>query len=168
MYLGNLAEPMLLRECGKRLGMTMSDEITVPYQHKDLALASSLDGRGRERPDQSRPDRKIFLPQAARLRLPARSASLNPLTSIPSGGRWHRGPLQPGAAHVLPGLCAIVTLYQSIHLYIYVYRPDPWCRCRSATRWWRRRQRAGLLPALLAGDADCVQLCGSVAAHDRH
>ena len=66
MYLGNRGRAnAALRESRQRLGMTgVQTEITVPHQHKDLALAASLDGEGKgKRPDQSR-SRSQDLPAA--------------------------------------------------------------------------------------------------------
>ena len=47
-YLGNLMEGTMIEECARRLDLVdVETEITVPYQHKDLPLAASLDGRGK-------------------------------------------------------------------------------------------------------------------------
>jgi len=164
VYLGNLAEPMLLRECGKRLGMTgVQTKITEPYQHKDLALAASLDGRGKGNGlIKADPDRKIFLPQGGTIETAGKIGIIeSKLTSAPPSERprWYRGPLQLQAqlmCYPEAKWGAIVTLYQSIHLYIYVYRPDPVVQMQirdAVVDFERRRKERDYYPPYSPGDA---------------
>jgi len=163
-YLGNLMEGTMIEECARRLDLVdVETEITVPYQHKDLPLAASLDGRGKgTRLIKANPDRKIFLPQGGTIETAGKVGIIeSKLTSAPPSEkpRWYRGPLQLQAQlmcypHARWG--AIVTLYQSVHLYIYVYRRDPVVQMQireAVLDFERRRKERDYYPAYSPGDA---------------
>src|SRR5210317_285204 len=142
MFWGDTLEPTILREAANRLSLTDVDvDINVPYQHKDLPLAASLDGRATGT-------------GLLKAKVTSSMPSERPL--------WSRGPLQLQAQLMCyPDATwgCVATLYQGTALYLYLYRPDPVVQMQirdAILDFERRRKELDYYPAYSPSDASIV------------
>jgi hypothetical protein len=167
MFWGDTLEPVILGETCKRLLLFDADiDINVPFQHKDLPLAASLDGKatgtGLLKAD---PERNIYMPQGGTIEASGKVGLLEAkvTSSMPSERPlWSRGPLQLQAQLMCYPEAAwgcVATLYQGTALYLYLYRPDPVVQMQirdAIIDFERRRKERDYYPPYSPGDAGIV------------
>ena len=167
MFWGDTLEPTILREAANRLSLTDVDvDINVPFQHADLPLAASLDGKatgtGLLRAD---PERNIYMPQGGTIETAGKVGLLEAkvTSSMPSERPlWSRGPLQLQAqlmCYPEASWGCVATLYQGTALYLYLYRPDPVVQAQirdAVLDFERRRKERDYYPPYSPGDAGIV------------
>ena len=133
---GQLAEPLILREMGNRLGLPVETGITERVEHATLPLQGSLDGvlQGDGRIVSSIDGIRVV--DGAEIALDGPGVAAAKLTSalprdVPD---IYRGPTQVQALMMCTGYtwAAIGTLYRGTQLLIYIVRPDAAAQAKIA------------------------------------